>query len=642
MRGYLSGLKITYKRFVCYNNYMKAVLRGESVWRRVQKVLVLFLAFLLLVQPLSASALTRSELNFFGQNNILYYDPDSQKDCYSGSLSGDTNFAKIVSYFSGNNQYGISLSAEAIAGILANFKYESGMSAFRNQGSGDNMSDNNGYGIAQFTGRREIVELLRTDSRTSSYFNTYYDAKYGGPTDESGIPEGVPDEVNNAWLEVQLDHIVSSELQTTKVGGYRNLGGTMGLDYIPNNATILEAMQQAKTASDAARIWVWIYERSQNKSRDAGMRSPAAEEMLADVKSMMGSSGGGSSSGTSSSGVSGENVTIIGDSITVGASEELQAALPGVDINAEVGRQFDVGLQILDEKIANGTLRDTVVYALGTNSSGLTREKVQAVVDKVGKDRQVIFVTNYVDTSKRSGLDYTSNNNVFKAIQNENSNVKIADWASIANGNLISDDGLGVHPNSEGQQKFADLISATVSNVDNGLSVCATAVNGGMTNEQAQMLADYYKSDAVPDDSSWPAQTKWNCVSLSAFFIRNFTTLGSTARTRGNGRDVAYNLGVDYGLQTGTEPRPYAIFSVTEGGRFCGATKCGHTGVVVAVNGDDVTIVEAAYGHVGYTKVVHQDISYFTNAEHSDAVFVYTDTVLDMEKINNFINGAGI
>ena len=132
---------------------------------------------------------------------------------------------------------------------------------------------------------------------------------------------------------------------------------------------------------------------------------------------------------TGSKSVDGSKVTIIGDSITVGATSQLEQQLPGVDIRAQVSKQFyngtsdnPGGIQILRDLVDNGTLRETLVYALGTNGN-FTLDQAQEVVDLAGSSRKVIFVTNWTKSN-----DYTANNNVLAKVKNDNKNVSIADW----------------------------------------------------------------------------------------------------------------------------------------------------------------------------------------------------------------------
>ncbi len=590
----------------------------------------------LLIFPTSTFAISEATLDFFDQNHIYYYNPTGTANiCYSSSMSGNTNFAKIANYFFGNNPYGISLSPEAVAGIIANFQAESGLSAFRNQSqynstTGD-MSSSNGYGIAQFTGRDKILTPLKTDARTANYFFEYYNEKYGGTIgiEDDGIPDGVPEEVNDAWLAVQLDFIVSSEFMTTKVGSYRNYGGTMGLDYIPDSATILEAMEMAKSASDAARIFVWIYERPANKPGGAATRSEIAESILPDVSAL------GNNGVTSDAKNTGKNVTIIGDSLTVGSESAIKSLLPDADIHAQSSKQFYTGTDnnkggytILNDLASSNSLREIVVYALGTNSS-ITSEQAQAVINLAGSNRTVIFLTNYAKDN-----NYLANNNIFMSIKQKNNNVVIADWKAKASSDTtkyLSSD--GVHPTADGQTLFAEIISSAVNNSTKTVSVCES-IKGGLTNEQAEAIATYYKTDEATNGLSLPAGTKWNCVSLSAFFVQKFTTIGIQNNIAwGNGRDTARYLNQNFNVQIGSTPQPFSIFSVTTGSTMCGDSACGHTGVVVAVNSDDdIVTVEASYGNTGYTAVVHRSIDYFNN---NNGTFAYLSDILNINDLYN-------
>lgn len=148
-----------------------------------------------------------------------------------------------------------------------------------------------------------------------------------------------------------------------------------------------------------------------------------------------------------------------------------------------------------------------------------------------------------------------------------------------------------------------------------------TRIEGGLTLEEAQKLADYYKGPMDPAPYNLPFG-KWNCVSMSAWFVQAFTDVGLASRAWGNGADVAAGLKEEFGWETGTEPQPWAIFSVTSGKTMCGSHLCGHTGVVVGVQGNTVITLEASYGDVGYAAAVERDISYFTNDKYG-FVFAY-------------------
>lgn len=605
----------------------------KSVFRRLT---ILFVALMPAIMPVASTfAIDENTLYDYAQNNILYYDgTEGNKSCYNGNLSGDTIMAKVVNYLSGNNPTNFVLSENGIAGILTNFQHESGFNPFRFQG--DSLSGP-AYGIAQFDPKSKILEPLRTDPRTAGYFDEYYNLKYTKFDSSTGLPtEGVPDDVVDAWLAVQMDYFFgsSSEFENTKVGSYRNKGGSMGLDYIDDSMTIHEAMDAAESPEDATRIFVWIAERPAAKERDANTRSAKAEGWLDYVRAI--SSAPASGDPDTRSTADGSDVTVIGDSITVGSEGALESSLPGVDIYAEVSKQFYTGtddnpggIEILQDLVDRDALRGTLIYALGTNSDAITSEQAEEVIDLAGPDRKVVFVTNYTTDN-----DYDSNNNVFIKMKNDNpENVFIADWKS-----AIQDDidtylaGDGIHPSVEGQELFASIIASTIGASNDYAGTCGGAVEGGLTDSQAQAIADYYNGPEVDASYWYLPHGKMNCVSFSAFFMQRFTSVGRSQRSWGNGKEVVHNLAQREGLPTGTEPRPFAVFSVTSGRTVCSdGFLCGHTGVVVAVNGNDVTTIEAAYRRSD-AKVKHHDISYFVNTKYGDT-FAYTDSILNSADI---------
>lgn len=159
------------------------------------------------------------------------------------------------------------------------------------------------------------------------------------------------------------------------------------------------------------------------------------------------------------------------------------------------------------------------------------------------------------------------------------------------------------------------------------------ALTGGLTEDQAQKLAEYYNSGGGADCASG---TRQNCYNLSMWWLCNFTDVVEPPTNAcsgvGTGAEVVGCLKESYGLETGTEPRPYAVFSTTS---FHGTI---HTGVVVAVNDSkEVITVEAAYpkwsdlGH-GWARVWP-----FQSVEGHSITFAYLDGRIDMEKLKEAI-----
>lgn len=148
----------------------------------------------------------------------------------------------------------------------------------------------------------------------------------------------------------------------------------------------------------------------------------------------------------------GGDLTIIGDSITVGAANKIKSYYPNADINAKVSRQFTEGISIAEGL----NLRQNVVFALGTNNTNLTTAQIESAISAIGNDKNIYFITNYRSDNPSA---YDNNNQNLQSAANNNPNIHIIDWAASASANpsrYISSD--HIHPTAAGQQLFADLI----------------------------------------------------------------------------------------------------------------------------------------------------------------------------------------
>jgi hypothetical protein len=184
--------------------------------------------------------------------------------------------------------------------------------------------------------------------------------------------------------------------------------------------------------------------------------------------------------------VDGGQVTMIGDSITVGSAAQIRQKLSGVKIYAQSSKGFDgsnssnpSGQQILENPSLVGTspvsdggkvydapfeLRNVVVVALGTNTDNLTIERIQNMVTTIGAGKTIYFVNNY---DKANAQRYQANNQAFAAVAQTNPNVKVIDWAGAASADpekyISTDpDGLTVHPTGEGRTLLANIIATAL------------------------------------------------------------------------------------------------------------------------------------------------------------------------------------
>ena len=119
-------------------------------------------------------------------------------------------------------------------------------------------------------------------------------------------------------------------------------------------------------------------------------------------------------------------VTAVGDSVMLDYQTPLQAAVPGISVDAAVSRQWDTGISILEQLKAQGQLGAKVVVALSTNGP-ITDADFDQMMSVLSGASRVVFVNDHVDQPWQD-----PNNAVLAAGAARYHNVVIADWATMA------------------------------------------------------------------------------------------------------------------------------------------------------------------------------------------------------------------
>lgn len=120
--------------------------------------------------------------------------------------------------------------------------------------------------------------------------------------------------------------------------------------------------------------------------------------------------------------LSGDQITAVGDSVMLAAVPELQAAYPGIQIDAIVSRQMSTAPDILRSLRDAGALRPVVIVALGTNGS-VGDETLGAIRDIIGPQRELVLVTAQAPRGWIPGV-----NQKLAAFAWQYRNVELADW----------------------------------------------------------------------------------------------------------------------------------------------------------------------------------------------------------------------
>jgi peptidoglycan/LPS O-acetylase OafA/YrhL len=155
--------------------------------------------------------------------------------------------------------------------------------------------------------------------------------------------------------------------------------------------------------------------------------------------------------------VPGNRVTLIGDSVALGARGALEQAVPGLSVDAQVGRHAWQAPQVVSRLREELALGEVLVLHLGTNSlipEARLRELLQGLSDR----RLVVLVT---PQARRPWIE--PNQALLQRLGAEYPHVRVVDWAAMVQadpGHVVAD---GVHPSAAGMRALARELAAVVS-----------------------------------------------------------------------------------------------------------------------------------------------------------------------------------
>src|SRR5690606_10101139 len=116
------------------------------------------------------------------------------------------------------------------------------------------------------------------------------------------------------------------------------------------------------------------------------------------------------------------SVTALGDSVMLGAAAALEQAIPGIEIEGEVGLQAAAAVERLRVLRDNGLLGDVVVIHIGTN--GIIRDsEFEAMLEMLSDVPRVVVVNVKVP---RAWED--PNNSLLAGAAGNYANVRLIDW----------------------------------------------------------------------------------------------------------------------------------------------------------------------------------------------------------------------
>jgi hypothetical protein len=154
--------------------------------------------------------------------------------------------------------------------------------------------------------------------------------------------------------------------------------------------------------------------------------------------------------------VSGSQVTAVGDSVLLASAAALEAALPGVYIDAKVDRQMPTGLKLVRSLAAAGRLRHVVVVSLGTNGA-VTARQLRQLQRAAGPGRELVLVSTFGPQAWEHAV-----NSALAAAARHSKHTELADWhaAIAARPALLWPD--GIHPRPAGARLYARVVRAAI------------------------------------------------------------------------------------------------------------------------------------------------------------------------------------
>ena len=154
--------------------------------------------------------------------------------------------------------------------------------------------------------------------------------------------------------------------------------------------------------------------------------------------------------------VTGWMITAVGDSVMLAAAPELQAALPGIYIDAAVSRQMNAGLAEVRMIAAAGGLRRVVLVGLGSNGT-VTASQINRLRKVIGPDRWLVLVNTYTATPWEQAV-----NAAIARAARRDPRVLMVDWFSAIENhtNLLRLD--QVRPRPSGGSLYARVVKAVV------------------------------------------------------------------------------------------------------------------------------------------------------------------------------------
>lgn len=154
-----------------------------------------------------------------------------------------------------------------------------------------------------------------------------------------------------------------------------------------------------------------------------------------------------------------ERISVIGDSVFLGAAPSFKKLFPQAAIDAKVSRQVRHGLEIAKKLEKKGKLADVVIISLGTNGT-FNSATGQELIDYLGAERTIYWIDAY---GQKLDIQKEVNRTIHQLVK-KNANVHLIPWSQEGKkhpGWFYQD---GTHLNLKGQRGFTRYLQKSLTN----------------------------------------------------------------------------------------------------------------------------------------------------------------------------------
>ena len=157
-------------------------------------------------------------------------------------------------------------------------------------------------------------------------------------------------------------------------------------------------------------------------------------------------------------------VTVIGDSVPLGAQAAMIKLIPNCYVDAVVSRPVSAGHGIVMDLISRGELREYVVIALGTNGASNYESLLSRIIDDLPSGHRLIFVTPFDGRSNENSRILNNTAAWMRGLPSQYNFITIADWNSLISpqANILAGD--RVHMGGQtSMDLYANMVAEAIS-----------------------------------------------------------------------------------------------------------------------------------------------------------------------------------